>query len=82
MEKLEKGKVVRADGVSNEVWKCGGESIEEWIWGFCNRVWRGEEWPVQWKDGIIAPLVKKGREVEDYRGVTLMPTLYKNMWGC
>lgn len=53
------------------------EKVEEWIWGFCNRVWRGEGWPEQWKDGIIAPLVKKGREVEDYRGVTLMPTLYK-----
>lgn len=31
MEKLKRGKAVGADGVPNEVWKCGGESIEEWI---------------------------------------------------
>jgi len=79
LEKLKKGKAAGADGVPNEVWKCGRERIEEWIWGFCNRVWRGEGWPEQWKDGIIVPLVKKGagEKVEDYRGVTLMPTLYK-----
>lgn len=79
LEKLKKGKAVGTDGVPNEVWKRGGGNIEEWIWDFCNRVWRGERWPEQWKDGIIVPLVKKGTgvKVEDYRGITLMPTLYK-----
>jgi len=45
----------------------------------CNRVWRGEGWPESWKEGIIVPLLKKGTgdRVENYRGVTLMPTLYK-----
>jgi len=57
LEKLKKGKVAGADGVPNEVWKCGSERIEDWIWGFCNKVWRGEGWPEQWKDGIIVPLV-------------------------
>lgn len=44
----------------------------------CNRVWRGEGWPERWKEGIIVQLVKKGTgdRVENYRGVTLMPTLY------
>lgn len=42
----------------------------------CNRVWRGEGWPKRWKEGII---VKKeeGDKITDYRGVTLMLTLYK-----
>ncbi|KMQ82370.1 endonuclease-reverse transcriptase, partial [Lasius niger] len=79
IERLKKGKASGADGVPNEVWKLGGERIEEWAWRFCNRVWRGEGWPEQWKDGVIVPLVKKGggERVEEYRGVTLMPTLYK-----
>jgi len=49
----------------------------EWIWSFCNKVWKGEGWPERWKEG--APVVKKkeGERVEDYKGVTLMPTLYK-----
>lgn len=77
--KLKKGKATGVDGVPNEVWIYGGEKVEEWMWSFCNRIWRGEGWPEQWKEGIIVPLVKKGngRKVEDYRGVTLMPTLYK-----
>lgn len=79
VEKLKKGKATGIDGVPNEVWKFGGERMEEWVWGFCNRVWRREGWPELWKDGIIVPLVKKGagKRVEEYRGVTLMPTLYK-----
>jgi hypothetical protein len=79
IDRLKKGKAAGADGVPNEVWKLGGERVEEWAWSFCNRVWRGEGWPEQWRDGVIVPLVKKGggERVEEYRGVTLMPTLYK-----
>jgi len=45
----------------------------------CNRIWRGKGWPEEWKKGIVIPIRKKGqgRLVEDYRGVTVMPTLYK-----
>ena len=45
----------------------------------CNRVWNGEGWPEIWKEGIVVPIVKKGdgSNVKDYRGVTLMPTLYR-----
>jgi len=66
-----KGKASGDDGVPNEVWKFGGERVEEWIWSFCCKVWKGEGWPEQWKNGIIVPLVKKGvgDKVEDYRGV-------------
>ena len=79
LRKLKKGKAAGEDGVPNKVWKLGGEKVEEWVWRFCNRVWRGEGWPESWKDSVIVPLVKKGtgNKVEDYRGVTLMPTLYK-----
>lgn len=45
----------------------------------CNRVWRGEEWPDAWKEGVIVPIINKGKgeRIEEYRGVTLMSTLYK-----
>ncbi|XP_076684076.1 uncharacterized protein LOC143377049 [Andrena cerasifolii] len=67
------------DGIPNEAWKFGGEKGAEAAWEICRRVWEGEGWPQGWKEGLIAPLVKKGRGtgVQDYRGVTLMPTLYK-----
>lgn len=77
--KMKKGKAAGEDGIPSEVWKYGGERIEEWVREMCNRVWRGEGWPERWKEGIIVPLIKKGAgdRVENYRGVTLMPTIYK-----
>lgn len=43
------------------------------------RIWRDMGWPESWREGVIVLIVKKGegREVRDYRKVTLMPTLYK-----
>lgn len=63
------------DEIPNEIWKYEGGRLEEWALKFCNRIWRGEE---RWR-GVIVPVMKKGegKEVEDYRGVTLTSTLYK-----
>lgn len=46
---------------------------------FCNRVWKREGSLKGWKEGVIIPILKKGKgvRVENYRGVTLMSTLYK-----
>ena len=79
VSKLKVGKAGGLDGIPNEVWRWGGRRLEEWIGGFLNRVWRGEEWPENWKEGVVVPIVKKGegKQVKEYRGITLMPTLYK-----
>lgn len=70
---------MRIDGIPNEVWKYGREGIEEWIWKFCNRVWKRDGWPGKWKEGVIVPIVKRGERkgMENYKSVTLMLTLYK-----
>lgn len=46
---------------------------------FCNRIWKGEEWPKVWKEGVVIPIRKKGKgkKTEDYKGITLMAVLYK-----
>lgn len=28
---------------------------------FMRRVWRGEGWPKDWREGVIVPIVKRGR---------------------
>jgi len=45
----------------------------------CNRNWRGDGWPDEWKEGMVIPIMKKGRGdvVKNYRWITIMPTLYK-----
>jgi len=57
----------------------GEERLLDWIIEFSNGVWRGDGWSEEWKEGIIILIVKKeeGRKVEEYRGVTLMTTLYQ-----
>ncbi|XP_071572942.1 uncharacterized protein [Temnothorax nylanderi] len=79
MRKLKDGKAMGRDGIPSEVWKRGGKELEIWAWRFINRIWKGGGWPENWKEGIIAPIVKKGegKRVEEYRGVTIMSSLYK-----
>ncbi|XP_011163688.1 uncharacterized protein LOC105198616 [Solenopsis invicta] len=73
------GKAAGGDEIPGEVWKYEEERLEEAIWKICDRVWKCEEWIEDWSEGMIVPIRKKGegKKVEDYRGVTLMPSLYK-----
>lgn len=79
ISKLKDDKAMGIDGIPNEVWKYGGEEIREWVWKVCNKIWKGEGWPEDWKEGVVVPIIKKGQgnAVRDYRGITIMPTLYK-----
>ncbi|XP_067208444.1 golgin subfamily A member 6-like protein 25 [Linepithema humile] len=79
IKRLRNGKAMGADGIPGEAWKYGGEEVEEWVWKWCNRVWKGEGWPENWKEGVVVPIVNKGdgERVEEYRGVTLMSSCYK-----
>jgi len=73
------GKAAGLDGIPGKVWKYGGKEVEEWVWNYCNGIWRREGWPEGWKEGAIVPIAKRreGKRVKEYRGVTLMDTLYK-----
>ena len=43
------------------------------IRNICKRVWRGEGWVEEWREGVVVPMLEKGsgKKVEDYRGITL-----------
>ena len=43
------------------------------------RVWKGEGFPEEWKEGLITPIFKKGEKgrIENYRGITLLNSAYK-----
>ena len=79
MDTMKDKKAADMNEMPNEVWKYGGKEMRECVWVMCNRVWKGEGWPELWKQGVVVPIVKrgKGEVVKDYRVVTLMPTLYK-----
>lgn len=77
--KLRDKKAVGNNNILAEVWKYGGEELEEWIWDICNKVWRGEGCIKEWNKGLVVPILKngKGRKVGEFRGITLMPSMYK-----
>lgn len=76
---LKAGKAAGGDGIGNEVWKFGGKEVREWLWIICNKVWKGDGWPKEWREGVVVPILKKGQggKVQDYRGITLTQTAYK-----
>ena len=44
-----------------------------------NSIWNKEELPEEWKESITVPIYKKWDKTEcsNYRGISLMPTMYK-----
>jgi hypothetical protein len=44
-----------------------------------NGVWRGEGFPIEWREGVISPIYKKDEKnkAENYRGITVLNTGYK-----
>lgn len=42
--KLKDGKATIVDSISSEIWKYGGQELENWE-RILNRIWRGEGWP-------------------------------------
>lgn len=49
-------------------WKYGEKEVTAWVWGMCNRVWKGEEWPDMWMERVIVPMEKgRGDVVEECR---------------
>lgn len=80
IRKLKKGKAAGEDGIQNEAWWLWGEQgVKRTIGEICRRMSGREGFPERWKDEVIVLIAKKRRaeRVEDYRGVTLMPTAYK-----
>jgi hypothetical protein len=76
---LKKRKALGRDGVQNEAWMYGTERMVERMVELMNGVCRGEGFPVDWREGVICPIFKKGEKnrAENYRGITLLNTGYK-----
>jgi hypothetical protein len=53
---LKKRKAPGWDGVQNEAWMYGTERMVERMVELMNGVWRGEGFPVDWREGVICPI--------------------------
>jgi hypothetical protein len=78
-KELKKRKAPGRDRVQNEAWMYGIEGIVERMVKLMNGVWRGEGFPVDWREGVACRIFKKDEKnrVENYRGITLLNAGYK-----
>jgi hypothetical protein len=53
---LQRRKAPVRDGVQNEAWMYGTERMVESMVELMNGVWRGEGFPVDWREGVICPI--------------------------
>ena len=79
IEMLRSHKSPGIDQIPAELIKEGGKTIFCEIHKLIISIWNKEELPQEWKESIIVPIYKKGDKTDcsNYRGISLLPTLYK-----
>jgi hypothetical protein len=74
IRKLKNNKAAGMDNILAEYLKNGGEPMVTSLTNICNKVWKAEEVPEDWKNGLIIPLPKKGdlTRCTNWRGISLL----------
>jgi hypothetical protein len=62
-----------------ELIKNEGAKMEQKIYNLIRKIWNDEQMPMDWDEGIIYPIYKKGdwSVCSNYRGITLLNVTYK-----
>jgi hypothetical protein len=74
ISKLNSGKAAGPDGIPAEALKATADVSTEMLWELFSQIWDTEEFPMEWKEGHIIKMPKKGSHAEcsNYRGITLL----------
>ena len=80
MHKMKTGKAIGADEVRLEMLEMAGEMGVKWAGRLLNVCMQEGRMPKEWRMGLIVPLWKRKRDVQDpgkYRGITLLSQVLK-----
>jgi hypothetical protein len=79
VSKLKRNKDPRPYCITSELIQSGGYTVKLRICNLILKTWNNEQFPEEWNEGMICPIVKKGdrRLCNDYRPITLLNVGYK-----
>lgn len=76
---LKNNKSPGENGITGEILKWGGQTLQERIKNIIKQAWEDEKLPEVWKTALIYPVHKKGdrSECRNFRGIALLDITYK-----
>jgi len=76
---MKNGKTPGIDTITVELIKSAGKKMERKIYNLIRKIWEDEQMPMDWEEGIIYPIYKKGNRsvCSNYRGIALLNVTYK-----
>ena len=74
IKQLKNGKAAGTDEIPAEALKVDPEMLAEILYGLFEKIWEEEEIPLEWKEGLLIKIAKKGDLglCSNYRGITLL----------
>ena len=79
IKRLRNNRSAGPDCIPSELLKTGEPQLIDAIHNILIEIWDTEKIPIEWEEGSICPIFKKGDQLEcrNYRGITLLNTAYK-----
>ena len=67
-------KVSGADGIPAELFQILKDDAVKVLHSTCQRIWKTQQWPQEWKKSVFTPIPKKGnaKECSNYHTITLI----------
>ena len=69
------------DGIPVELFQIIKDDTVKALHSICQRIWKAQQWPQEWKRSVFIPILKKGnaKECSNYRTIALISHISKVM---
>ena len=77
--KISMSKASRGDGIPVELFQILKDDAVKVLYSICQKIWKTQQWPQDWKTSVFIPIPKKGnaKECSNYRPTHSSHTLAK-----
>ena len=81
LESITRNKASRGDGIPVELFQILKDDAAKVLHSICQRIWKTQQWPQDWKRPVFIPIPKKGnaKDCSNYRTVALISHASKVM---